>query len=304
MRFLFCADPLAPREPDAAFATEASAVRELGVPLALVDYERLEGGDAPAAVRRVPRGLGETAVYRGWMLRPEGYRLLYDALAARGAHLVNDPEAYARAHCLPGWYPALEGHTPRSVWMPLEGDVAMDDEMALLRPFGDAPLVLKDWVKSRKHEWAEACFIPSASDRGAVERVVRRFLELQGGDLVGGLVFREHVRLVSAGRHPKSGMPLSREIRLFFLDGEVVAAFPYWDEVDDDGAMPPLDPLRDLARRVQTRFLTMDVAALERGGWIVLEIGDGQVSGLPDRADRRAFYRELAKRLGRPAEPA
>ena len=34
-----------------------------------------------------------------------------------------------------------------------------------LQPFGATPLVLKDFVKSRKHEWDEACYIPSASDR-------------------------------------------------------------------------------------------------------------------------------------------
>jgi hypothetical protein len=45
-------------------------------------------------------------------------------------------------------------------------------------------------VKSRKHEWAEACYIPSAADRQQVECVVTRFLALQGDDLNKGLVFR------------------------------------------------------------------------------------------------------------------
>jgi hypothetical protein len=42
-----------------------------------------------------------------------------------------------------------------------------------LRPFGDGAIIVKDYVKSQKHYWAEARFIPSASDRAAVERVVR-----------------------------------------------------------------------------------------------------------------------------------
>ncbi|HEY3063178.1 MAG TPA: ATP-grasp domain-containing protein [Chloroflexota bacterium] len=46
-------------------------------------------------------------------------------------------------------------------------------------------------MKSRKHEWNEACFIPSAADRAGAERVVKRFVELQGDDLAQGLVFRE-----------------------------------------------------------------------------------------------------------------
>jgi hypothetical protein len=65
------------------------------------------------------------------MLQPEAYRRLYGALATRGVRLVNDPDAYVHAHRLPGWYPALEGNTPRSVWLPVQGDVAMDEVMAL-----------------------------------------------------------------------------------------------------------------------------------------------------------------------------
>jgi hypothetical protein len=297
MRFIFCSDPLAPRQPDGAFASEAEAVRDLGHPVGLVDFEALVDGDDRAAVRRVPEAAGETAVYRGWMLRPDAYRRLYDALAARGLRLINDPDAYVRAHHLPGWYPALEGHTPRSVWLATRGVVAMDEVIALLRPFGDGPVFLKDFVKSRKHEWAEACFIPSASDRVTVERVMRCFLELQGSDLEGGLVFREFVELASAGRHPKSGMPLAREQRVFFLDGEPVASVRYWDEADYASPSVPEADLRGLAAGVKSRFFTMDVAELRGGGFTVIEVGDGQVSGLPDHADRRAFYREIAARL-------
>jgi hypothetical protein len=297
MRIVFCSDPLAPREPDAAFAGEAEAVRDLGHPIGLVDFEALAAGDARAAVRRVPESPGEVAIYRGWMLRPEAYRSLYEALAARGVNLVNDPDAYERAHHLPGWYPALEGHTPRSVWLPVRGEVAMDEVMALLRPFGDGPVFLKDFVKSRKHEWAEACFIPAASDRASVERVVRRFLELQGDDLAGGLVFREFVELAPAGRHPKSGMPLAREQRIFFLDGAPIASFRYWDEADYASPTLPEEELRGLAAGVGSRFFTMDVAELRGGGATVIEVGDGQVSGLPEHADPRELYRPIAARL-------
>lgn len=297
MRFLFCSDPLSPRQPDSAFASEADAARDLGHPVGLIDFEALVAGDATAAVRRVPQAEGERAVYRGWMLRPEAYRRLYDALAERGMLLVNDPDAYVHAHHLPGWYAALEGHTPRSVWLPAQGEVAMDEVMDLLRPFGDGPVFLKDFVKSRKHEWTEACFIPAASDRSSVERVVRRFLELQESDLAGGLVFRAFVDLAPAGRHPKSGMPLAREQRIFFLDGEPIASMRYWDEVEYASPVAPEVELSALARRVRSRFISMDVAELLGGGHTIIEVGDGQVSGLPDHADRQAFYQGLAARL-------
>ncbi len=297
MRFLFCSDPLTPRQPDGAFASEADAARDLGQAVSLIDFEMLIAGDARAAVRRVPEAQGEVAVYRGWMLAPEAYRGLYDALVSRGVRLVNDPDAYVHAHHLPGWYAALEGYTPRSVWLPVQGDVDIDEVMDLLRPFGNGPVFLKDFVKSRKHEWAEACFIPSASDRAAVERVVRRFLELQESDLAGGLVFRAFVDLASAGTHPKSGMPLAREQRIFFLDGAPIASMRYWDEAEYVSPVAPEEELSALATRVKSRFIAMDVAELRDGGWTIIEVGDGQVSGLPDHANRSDFYRRIVTLL-------
>lgn len=298
MLFLFCSDPQAPRQPDSAFASEAEAVQSLDVALGLVDFEALVAGDDVAAVRRIPVREDEIAVYRGWMLKPEAYRRLFAALLRRGVRLINDPEAYVHAHHLPASYSVIEGETPRSVWMPVAGSVDFDAVMDLLGPFGDAPVLLKDYVKSQKHAWKEACFIPRASDRVAVERVVRRFLELQDEDLNVGLVFRAFADLAPAGAHPKSGMPLAREHRLFFLDGALVAAFRYWDEASYAAPDLPMDRLSALAARVRSRFFTMDVAELREGGTTVIELGDAQVSGLPEHADRVMFHREIALRLG------
>jgi hypothetical protein len=40
----------------------------------------------------------------------------------------------------------------------------------------------------------------------------------------------------------------------------------------------------------------MDVARRRDGEWIIVELGDGQVAGLPDSADPRAFYAALKDR--------
>jgi hypothetical protein len=300
MLFLFCSDPQAPRQPDSAFASEAEAVQSLDVALGLIDFEALAAGDEDAAVRRVSHRQDEIAVYRGWMLKPEAYQRLFTALLQRGVRLINDPEAYVHTHHLPASYSVIEGETPRSVWFPVDGPIDLDAVMALLQPFGDAPVLLKDYVKSQKHAWKEACFIPRASDRDAVERVVRRFVALQDEDLNVGLVFRAFADLAPAGAHPKSGMPLAREHRLFFLDGSLVAALRYWDEAIYAAATDdlPMDRFSALAARVKSRFFTMDVAELREGGFTVIELGDAQVSGLPDHADRVAFHREIARRLG------
>ncbi len=145
---------------------------------------------------------------------------------------------------------------------------------------------------------AEACFIPSASDRGAVKRVVRRFLELQGPDLTGGLVFREFVEFEPIGIHPQSGMPLTLEYRLFFLDRRPLLCAEYWQEGDYRGDRPPIGRFEALAATVHSRFFTMDVAKSKGGDWLVVELGDGQVAGLPEPADVGTFYAGLVNGLG------
>src|SRR5579859_5049436 len=168
--FLFCADPLHSRLPDEAYLPEVAAVERAGAPHALISYETLvDDGDAERAVRFVPEQPAPAlGIYRGWMLRPARYAQLYEALSSRGITLVNDPAAYIHCHYLPESYPVIARQTPRTIWLRTGPDVDMDRVMALLQPLGDAPLIVKDFVKSRKHEWTEACFIPSASDRAAV----------------------------------------------------------------------------------------------------------------------------------------
>jgi hypothetical protein len=297
MRIILCADPLAPRAVDEAFAAEAQAANAAGIPYDLISYERLvHEQDAATAVRRVaPAETPDLAIYRGWMLRTADYQTLYDALLERGLQLINAPDAYRTCHYLPDSYPLIANMTPATVWLPLEACANFDRIMSVLAPFGDRPLILKDYVKSRKHEWFEACYIPSAADRQAVERVVRRFIELQGGEISAGLVFREYVAFQPIGAHPQSAMPLTREHRLFFLDGLLLADAPYWDADIDDTVAPPIEQFGQVAARVPSRFFTMDVAQRTDGVWMIVELGDAQVAGLPEQMDVVAFYAALGR---------
>ena len=296
MLFVFCRDPLEASLPDRAFGTEVAAVERLGLPFITIDHDALvRGVDADRVVRRViERDEPALAAYRGWMMTPEQYRALYDALDQKGVRLINTPEQYRHGHHLPENYPVIRGHTPRSVW--ITGDLGLDRIMESLATFGVAPIVVKDFVKSRKHEWHEACFIPPASNRGSVERVVGRFLELRGDDLEGGLVFREFVEFESVGLDPRSGMPLAEEYRVFWLDGSPVFGSPYWAEGDYRGTRPPIEQFAAIVADVRSRFFAMDLAKKRGGGWMIVELGDGQVSGLPRGEDAAQFYQSLCAR--------
>lgn len=291
---LFPCDPLRPREVDEDFEPERSAARNAGLATVVVDHARIADGSVPDAVAGIPEN-ERFALYRGWMLKPERYAELHAALKARDIELVNTPEAYRTCHYLPESYPWIEGHTPRSVFLPVEGEVDFSSVASILKPFGKRPIVLKDYVKSQKHYWTEACFIPAADDLLAVERVVRRFLELQGDDLNVGLVFREFVALKIVGTHPKSKMPLAAEFRIFWFDGEPILAHRYWGDLTSFESNLPFDELQPIAARIPSRFFTMDIAYLDDGGWTIVELGDGQVAGLPSSSLAPEFFKRIAK---------
>lgn len=299
MKIILCSDPFAPTRVDDSYADEAQAAREAGLPYELINFEALvHHGKPDSAVRRVKPALEpELALYRGWMLRPDEYQQLYAALQQRKLHLINSPDAYLHCHYLPESYPVIAAHTPATVSIPLGKCGDMDHVLQALRPFGNQPLILKDYVKSRKHEWDEACYIPSAADRMAVERVVTRFLELQGDYVSGGLVFREYVAFQPIGSHSQSTMPLTKEFRRFFLDGALLAAMEYWDEGTYTGEQPPDTLFSKVVAEVRSRFFTMDIAQRIDGDWMIVELGDAQVAGLPERTDVGDFYRRLAMQL-------
>lgn len=301
MRFLFCCEPGNIRKPDPDYEEEVGAITRLGAEFGLIDFEALVyETDARRCVRAVAQAeRPETDIFRGWMMTPPAYREFYDALGQRGVYLINTPDAYQHCHYLPESYAVIEAHTPKTVWVKMDigQEIDIDCLMELLHPFDSRPVIVKDFVKSRKHEWEEACFIPSSADRRVVERVVRRFLELQGDNLNEGLVFREFIEFEPLTHHSKSGMPLTKEFRLFFLDGESVFATRYWDEGEYGDAMPPVEQFEQIAKNVNSRFFTMDVAKQREGDWMIVELGDAQVAGLPEHVEPDDFYGALSKRL-------
>jgi ATP-grasp domain-containing protein len=300
-RFIFCSDPLAKSEPDSVYASEFEAAEKCGFSCALINFEALvNDGNPERAVARVTQSESETkAVFRGWMLKPGDYAKLYEALLNRNLRLINSPEEYRHCHYLPESFELIRARSPRTIWFELHGAPNFDDIFAGLREFGSRPLVVKDFVKSRKHEWADACFIPSAGETESVRRVVTNFVERQGSDLNEGLVFRDFVDFQSVGKHPKSGLPLFQEYRIFFLSGEVLDAVEYWESGDYAADNLPTDEFRIIAQRIRSHFFTMDVAKTKAGEWLIVELGDGQVAGLPEKLDVNGFYTKFSERLSR-----
>jgi ATP-grasp domain, R2K clade family 3 len=296
MLILFPAQPFAGRITDEVYAPEQAAAEAQGFTTALLDVEASQGGDLRRALRFLPVGEGESLLYRGWMLRVETYAALHAGLLERSWAPLHSPDDYRSLHHLPTQFHLLADVSPPTVWIegePLNGPAIV----AALATFGSSPLIVKDYVKSRKHEWDTACYIPDAADTGAAMQVIQTFVERQGSELQGGIVLRRFEDFTPLGRHPKSGMPLTLEFRAFMLDGGLLTLTQYWEEVALSFTAPPAAWLESIAARLTGRFLTLDVAQTFEGDWRLVEIGDAQVAGLPEQLNPNEFYAALNRSL-------
>lgn len=259
-----------PHMPDPHFEKDALAAERAGMDVQLVNHDALVAGRCDDAVRRVR--LGGEAIYRGWMMTLGQYEQLSTALAPVGVTLRTSPEQYRLAHELPGWYYAFAPVTPASSWT--EGDVLSE----LPDVLGDLPAgagVVKDYVKSLKHRWYEAMFLPDLGDLTACQRVVETFLAERGDDLVGGIVVRSFENYFPG------------EVRTWWVDGALLLVTDHPD-TPGDGFPVPFDVLKAVRLRVGrlgNRFVTVDLAKRSDGVYRVVEVGDGQVSDMPGDDD-------------------
>jgi len=213
------------------------------------------------------------------------YEALEQDLSQRGCRLIN---THAQ-HCWIAnfeYYALFRDVTPDS-WSEAEFNAAPD-----------GAFVLKGRTNSFKHRWSELMFASSkeeALDKAAVLRE-RQVIAQQG------LIFRRFVPLETFG-HTSSGLPIANEWRFFFVGTRLISHGYYWTRFAPD-AKPVLDPAglalaHECAARAANHatFFVVDLARTAAGTWILIELNDGQTSGLA-AIDADEFYRELRSACG------
>lgn len=293
MHLLMCSSPLDKRKPDDSYQEEYDAAKHL-TKVHLFDIFNVDS-------LKLPPAENQALIYHGWMMPPAYYKKFYNKCKEFGYNLINTPEQYKACHYFDGWYPALEGLTPQSTIVKISDLRTMAEEVSEFIRKNDCSVIIKDYVKSLKHNWHEACFIPKDASLVHLTKVISTFLSIKNelNDLQGNLVVRKFLDIKTVGNHPKSGMPLSKEFRTFVLDGELLSTFNYWAEGDYTGTRPTSSFIVEVARRVYehtgSKLFTVDVAQLQDGSWTCIEVGDGQVSAIPDQENKKEFFDNLLK---------
>lgn len=201
------------------------------------------------------------------------YKELENELALNGSCLINSYRAHSYIAQMEWTKEDLFDLTPKTWFSPW--GYSLPDNMSF---------VVKGLTNSRKTQWNTHMF---AKDKHDVANVARRLMD----DTMireQGLVAREFVNLVKFGEQI-NGLPVTNEWRFFCLDGQIISHGFYWSNDIDDVPQEKLQntskafDLVNLAlKRIPeyVRFVVIDVAEKENGDWIVVELNDGQMSGL------------------------
>jgi hypothetical protein len=187
-----------------------------------------------------------------------------------GCKLINSYNEHLYVADLQNYIYDLKELTPRT-WSNLQN---LPDNMKF---------VLKGETNSRKGQWKTDMF---AEDK---KQAINVYFRLLDDSLIGQqkIYIREYIPLNKL-LDGVNGMPVTKEFRFFVAYGQILCGAFYWQNyVDDLQFIPdinevPASFLQKVIDKIdnQCNFYTIDVAQAQSGEWIVIELNDGQFSGL------------------------
>jgi ATP-grasp domain, R2K clade family 2 len=292
---LFCESSIDSNKVDEDFEDQFIAAKENGFDILLFNFEYLTSNEKYSlATKRIkPNDKLVHAIYRGWMLTPTQYLILYNDLLSKNYKLINNAVEYQNCHYLPDSLKFIESKTPKTIFEKFDNENSIYKLIEKSKVFGQKSIILKDYVKSEKHDWETACFVKDASNIDKLKNTINNLIQLRDKYLNEGIVIREFIELNDLAIHSKSGMPLTEEYRLFFCNKKLVGIYDYWEEGEYSFSKPDTTEFEEIAKQIESNFFTMDIARQKNGALIIIELGDGQVAGLPDKTDRNEFYKQL-----------
>lgn len=212
------------------------------------------------------------------------YKELETDLEICGSQLINSYRQHRGVADISSWYMEFDDITPKT-WFELH-------EIPKVGPF-----VLKGETNSKKYQWKTHMFAENKEQAGQV------YSNLSKDGLIGSqrIVIRQYVPLRRLDTDV-CGLPITEEYRLFFYKGQLVTGAFYWsshsellEQHKDLGIQQiPTSFIREVGVRSAeiADFVVVDVARTDEGGWIVVELNDGQMSGLSE-CDPDELYKNL-----------
>lgn len=202
-------------------------------------------------------------------------------LACCGSQLLNNTVRHNWVANILNWYDILGDLTPKTWTSPQD----IPDNISL---------VVKGRTNSRKHEWNRRMF---ANNKDEAIEVAKKLMD---DYLISeqGVIYREYVPLVTFDKGLYD-LPITAEWRVFLLDGEILTSGYYWSSMLEDEEKYETEVTEEVLETAKLawtklsssypdsymftpipRFLVIDIAKTQDGRYIVIELNDGQMSGL------------------------
>lgn len=223
------------------------------------------------------------AIYRGWMMKPEQYTAFYsDLLRIYNIKLINNPDEYENAHCFNRAFDKIMDYTPKiAIFKKHEVcDIDWDEIKGYFKRF-----VIKDFVKSVKG-WEFPEYFDYTYTNEQLSEYLNKFIELRGDLYTGGIIFKEYVELDRTNGN-------THEFRAFYKKGRIVALYHNSNNHEDD--LKQVRKFAEAIPKLESKFYTIDFAIKNNGDIVIIECGDGQVSGLPSQNEVEQLYENLFK---------
>ena len=283
MLILFPSDYFDPKQPEIDYKKEYEAVCHLpDFKIILYNYDSFTQNE-PLKIQPNDYYTGK-CIYRGWMLTPNQYKTLFAFLEKSSITLINTPKEYDYCHLFPYVYPQIEQYTPKMLYFEYEQPIDWD---AVNKTF--TRFMVKDYVKSVKgHDFPTFFETPIKSED--MNLYIAKFIKLRSSLFTGGIAFKEYVNL-------KKYENKTNEYRAFYLCNKLLSLSRNSNQ-SDSCSLPPQE-LLDKFKTLQSQYYTVDFAELSDGSWIVLETGDGQVSGLSPGQWEFKYYEDMRHILER-----
>lgn len=272
MKILFPCNPLETNKVDEEFLDEHRAAKLKGFDCFFFDHDKFVRGNLSSNLPELSENSG--LILRGWMLKVSEYEDLYNLVKDEiGYELINTPEQYKNCHYFTESYGYIKDYTAKSIIIK-EWDADILNDVSEF--FGDKDFIIKDFVKSEKHSDGLFKMDSGISGEELLEKV-NKFIEARGSLFNEGLVFKEFVDL-------KKYDESVNEWRIFYKDNKMVSCSKNSNINSNEEVSTPYRFIEsivdDIAFQIDSNFFTIDVAEKSDGEWMIIETGDGQVSGL------------------------
>lgn len=281
MLILFPADYYNIKQVDSEYSAEYEAVCQIpDFKTILYNHDGFTSGE-PLKIYPKDYYNGD-CIYRGWMLTPDQYKILYGYLYQKDILLINVLHHYKACHLFPNIYESIKHYTPKILHYPKGTQIDWDSVNRIFKRF-----MVKDYVKSVK-ETNFPVYFETPVDPGEMTERITEFIELRGSLFTGGIVLKEYVDLKKYGEH-------TNEYRAFFMNHQLLSLSPNSNQ-SDSCAFVPKNFVMKFAN-LQSNYYTVDFAELSDGSWTIIETGDGQVSGLSPNQFPFKYYDDIRRIL-------